>query len=154
MTEVWRDVADRLDREAARLEQAAAFAGAVLPDPESHGELFRQTTRGQWRDAGHARSLREAAALLRDAGSSGDPTSRLLSTSVLRVQSWLLARQLEYDARADEAMTALARCTDPYEHPRAVARSAYALGRVRGIRMAGEVWGAAARTTASRNNPP
>ncbi len=144
--EIWRTVADQLDREAARIEDECALAGVVLPEPGAGHLAADQVTRSQWRDAGVARSLHDAAAELRASGDTQDRTARLLSTSRLRVQSWLLARQVEYDGTAEAAMTALSRCADPDERPRALAQSAYAIGRARGIRLAVDVWTAATRT--------
>ena len=144
-SETWRQVADQLDREAARLEEECALASTVLPEPDCTADVLEQVTRSQWRDAGLARSLRDAASELRDAGRLSDATARLFSTSRLRVQSWLLARQVEYDAAADLAMTELARCRDERTRRRVVARSAYAIGRARGMRLASDIWNVATR---------
>jgi hypothetical protein len=144
--EVWQNVADQLDREAARIEEECALAGVVLPEPGSAHLAIEQVTRSQWRDAGVARSLRLAAAELRSAGRSSDRATRLVSTSQLRVDSWLLARQVEYDSAADAAMTDLARCDDARARPQVLARSAYTIGQARGIRLAADIWAAASRS--------
>lgn len=124
-----RGLADTLEERAAACEAAARSADGDLPSPETMDDSpLARHGRGQWREAGVASVLREVAAALR--------ASEL---PMLRARTWLVARQVEYDVAAEEAMSRLARAGSAPQREMEVARSAYVLGRAKGVRLAAEL---------------
>ena len=124
-----RGLADALDERAVACEASARSADGALPHPDVMSDApLTVHSRGQWRDAGAASILREVADALRAA-----------ELPMLRARTWLLARQVECDVAAEEAMGRVARATSAPQREAEVARSAYVLGRAKGVRLAAEL---------------
>lgn len=124
-----RGLADVLDERAAACEAAARSGDGALPSPDVMGEAPLTTFgRTQWREAGVASILREVADALRAA-----------ELPMLRARTWLVARQVECDVAAEEAMGRVARAESGAKREAEVARSAFILGRAKGVRLAAEL---------------
>ena len=124
-----RAVADALDERAASCEEAARSADGSLPHPDVMPSApLAAFSRSQWRDAGVASVLREVADALRAA-----------ELPMLRARTWLVARQVECECAAEDAMARVARAADAAAREAAVAKSAYVLGRAKGAKVAAEL---------------
>lgn len=124
-----RGLADALDEHAAACEASARSSDGSLPTPDVLLDApLTRFGRSQWRDAGVASMLREIAAALRAA-----------EMPMLRARSWLVARQVECDCAAEESMARIGRAEAGPQREAAVARSAYVLGRAKGVRVAAEL---------------
>jgi hypothetical protein len=124
-----RHLADSIDERAAAFEATARSADGGMPCPEVLGDApLTAFGRAQWRDAGVASSLREVANALREA-----------ELPMLRARTWLVARQVECDCAAEESMARLAAAESGAAREAAVARSAFVLGRAKGIKIAAEL---------------
>ena len=132
------EVADRLAERAAELRRAAD--SGVLPSMSdlNDGRIapgdFR---RRNWRDAGMVVEIEEVIRRLADHEHPNDG----LAPSTTRVEAWLLTRQMDLDAAADELMSELTRGRlDDAGRAQAVVRSAYVIGRAKGIRIAADLY--------------
>ena len=136
----WDTVIERLEHEAAKLDDACRAADGMLPSISGLGDRpLEDFTRLQWRDAGLAASLRETATQVRAGLQQRDKLGPAFATSAVLVRGWLSIRQVECDVAADEAMVELTTWRhEPAVRGRAVALSAYAIGQAHGFRRVGE----------------
>lgn len=120
-----RALADALDERAAECEDAARAPDGSLPTAADRREgALTRFSRAQWRDAGTASVLHEIARAVR----SGSMTP-------MRLATWLVARQVECDCAAEDAMSRLSRAYGT-DREVAVAHSAFVLGRAKGVKIA------------------
>ncbi|MCA1823145.1 MAG: hypothetical protein ABR520_02175 [Mycobacteriales bacterium] len=129
---------ERAEEYARALVEKGLGADATPLSTDGSPGTSAAISRRQWRDAGIARTLRDAARQLREWEEEGGGARQRL---VLRVQAWLTSQEIEYDAAADAAMTGLlaSEVENAGERASVVAHSAYFVGMARGTRIAREI---------------
>lgn len=130
-------LAQDFDTAAAALERSIEDSEGTAPRLEDawSGDVSQvaRHERPQWRDAGTAQVLREAAEQLREWDAEGRDV--VGSDLPVFLEAWLTTREIEYAASADAAMSELTATptVDAAARFAAVARAAFIIGMGAGI---------------------